>query len=266
MTTEGGPSAGGWAEAPVPTGLPPGFRHPDAPAAGAAAAQAAAPIPWEARASLGVAPAFARTLRQSLFSPAGFFGRVGESDELADALLFAFACAVGAQIAQTLADALGVALFRASFFQLLERALGASLGWAAPAPEEHNPYFYFGRLFFGPPAYVASIFVSSALAHGLLMAVGGARRSYYVTVRAVAYASGVLLFAFVPFVGALLLAPAWGVVLHIVGLARAHQTDGGRAAFAVLAPYACLCACAVASIVAFAGAVLQLLRVTLGSP
>lgn len=264
MTTEGGPSGGGWADAPVPTGLPPGFRHADAPAADAATGPGA--IPWEARASLGVAPAFGRTLRLALFSPARFFGRVGESDELADALLFAFACAIGAQIAQTIADVLGEALFRASFFQLLEHAIGTSLGWAAAAPQEHNPYFYFGRLFFGPPAYVASLFVSSALAHGLLMIVGGARRSYYVTVRAIAYASGVLLFAFVPFVGALLIAPAWGLVLHIVGLARAHQTDGGRAAFAVLAPYACLCACAAASAVAFAGAILQLLRVTLGSP
>ncbi len=263
MTFEGPPRVG-WADAPVPTGLPPGFRPADAPA-GASGGELAPP-PWEARARLGVAPSFGRTLRESLFDPAHFFTRVGESDELADALLFAFACAIGAQIAQTLSDVLGQVLFRASFFELVTRAVGTSFGASSSAPEGHNPYFYFIRLFLGPPAYVASLFVSAALAHGLLMAVGGARRSYYVTVRALAYASGALLFAFVPFVGALLLAPTWAIVLHIVGLARAHQTDGGRAAFAVLGPYACLCACAGTAAVAFAGALVQLLGLTFGGP
>lgn len=261
MTFEGPPGVG-WADAPVPTGLPPGFSPPGAPPDGGSGAAVA----WEARARLGVAPAFGRTLREALFQPTRFFGRVGESDELADALLFAFACAVGAQIAQTLADAIGQVLFRASFYQLFERALGTSLGPKSSTPETHSAFLYFVRLFLGPPFYVASLFVWAALAHGLLMAVGGARRSYYVTVRVFAYASGALLFAFVPFAGALVLAPCWALVLHIVGLARAHHTDGGRAGFAVLAPYGCLCACAAGSLALFAGALLQLLRVTLGSP
>ncbi|HEU4410705.1 MAG TPA: hypothetical protein VFS43_35965 [Polyangiaceae bacterium] len=263
MTSQGPPGVG-WADAPLPTGLPPGFRHPDAPADAGGAPGAA--IPWEARARLGVGPAFGRTLRGALFEPARFFGHVGASDELADALLFAFACAVAGQIAQTLADALGHVLFRASFYQLIEHAVGTSFGAKASAPEPHNPFFYFVRLFLGPPFYVASLFLWAALAHGLLMAVGGARRSYYVTVRVFAYASSALLFTFVPFVGALLLAPSWALVLHIVGLARGHQTDGGRAAFAVLAPYACVCACAGAAVALFAGALFQVLRATLGSP
>jgi hypothetical protein len=264
MTSEGPPRVG-WADAPVPTGLPPGFSHPDAPPDDAPGV--GAPIAWEARARLGVGPAFGRTLRGALFEPARFFGHVGASDDLADALLFAFACAIGAQIAQTLADALGHVLFRASFYQLIEHAVGTSFGAKAEAPEPHSSaFFYFVRLFLGPPFYVASLFLWAALAHGLLMAVGGARRSYYVTVRVFAYASSALLFTFVPFVGALLLAPSWALVLHIVGLARGHQTDGGRAAFAVLAPYACVCACAGAGVALFAGVLFQLLRTTFGGP
>jgi hypothetical protein len=256
----------GWADAPVPTGLPPGTRAPDAPAGGGDGAGAA--VPWEGRARLGVTAAFGRTVRESLLAPAAFFGRVGGTDELADALLFAFACAVGAQIAQVLADLLGHVFFRVSLLGLVARALDGAVsvsgGTSSSGPP--NPFFYFVRLFLGPPAYVASLFVSAALAHGLLMMVGGARRSYYVTVRTFAYASGALLLAFAPFVGAVLLAPAWMLLLHIVGLARAHQTDGARAAFAVGAPYACLCACGAVAAVAFAGALFQLLRVTLGGP
>lgn len=263
MTFEGPPGVG-WADAPLPTGLPPGFNHPDAPTG--PDPEVGTSIPWEARAQLGVVPAFGRTLRLALFDPARFFGRVGGSDELADALLFAFGCAVGAQIAQTLADVLGHVLFRASFYQLLEHAIGTSFGATASPPEPRNPFLYFVRLFLSPPFYVACVFLWAALAHGLLMAVGGARRSYYVTVRVLSYASAALLFAFVPFVGALLLAPSWALVLQIVGLARGHQTDGGRAAFAVLAPYACVCACAGASVVLFAGVVFQILRAALGSP
>lgn len=261
MTSDGPPRTG-WADAPVPTGLPPGFRPPDAPVD----APGQGVVPWEARARLGVTPAFGRTLREALFEPASFFGRVGENDDLADALLFAFACFVGAEIAQTLTNALGHVLFRASFYQLIEHAFGTSFGQASEAPEPQNAFVYFVRLFLGPPFYVASLFLWAALAHGLLMAVGGARRSYYVTVRVFAYGSAALLFAFVPFVGSLLLAPSWALVLHIVGLARAHQTDGGRAAFSILAPYACVCACAGVGLALFAGLIFQLLRATMGSP
>ena len=117
-----------------------------------------------------------------------------------------------------------------------------SVGFMA---DQHSAIFGMGRIFVGiiliPVMLVCGSFVWSGLVHLCLMLAGGARKPFETTFRVVCFSTGSThLLAMVPFCGRLV-APIYNIVLQCMGLARAHETDTGKAVIAVLLPIIVCC-------------------------
>jgi hypothetical protein len=96
-------------------------------------------------------------------------------------------------------------------------------------------------LILAPLFVVIGMFIGSAILHVCLMIVGGARQSFETTFRVMCFVEGsVSPLLVVPFCGGLI-AGIWKIVLYCIGLARAHETDTGRAVIAVLLPVIICC-------------------------
>jgi len=96
-----------------------------------------------------------------------------------------------------------------------------------------------------PIALIIGMFFSAGLYHLMLMMLGGARFPFETTFRVVAYCQGTTgLLSFIPFCGGLINAIV-SIVYTIIGLSRAHEISGGKAALAVLIPMFVCCGIAV---------------------
>jgi len=92
-----------------------------------------------------------------------------------------------------------------------------------------------------PVMMIVGMFLGSGILHLCLMIVGGARKPFETTFRVVCFSSGsTYLLAMIPFCGGMI-AGVWNVVLECIGLARAHETDTGKAVMAVLLPIIVCC-------------------------
>ena len=85
------------------------------------------------------------------------------------------------------------------------------------------------------------LFIWSALAHLCLMIVGGANQPFETTFRVLAFTQGSTgPLQIIPVCGGLI-AGVWAIVCYCIGLARAHETDTGRAVLAVFLPLIVCC-------------------------
>src|SRR5437762_14239207 len=92
-----------------------------------------------------------------------------------------------------------------------------------------------------PLAIIIGLFIGAAIIHLCLMIVGGANQPFETTFRVLAFtqgATGVL--QVIPICGGVI-AAVWGLVVNCIGLARAHETDTGRAVLAVFLPVIVCC-------------------------
>ena len=97
-------------------------------------------------------------------------------------------------------------------------------------------------LILAPIFIVFGLFIIAGVYHLFLMIAKGANKNFETTFNVVAYGMVTRLAEFIPFCGSLI-AMIYGMVLAIIGLAGAHKTDSGKAAFAVLAPVLLCCFC-----------------------
>ncbi len=86
-----------------------------------------------------------------------------------------------------------------------------------------------------PLQIVVGIAIQGGILHLFLRLVGGASGRLETTVRAMAYSQSVLVFSWVPVIGALVGA-VWTLVLMVVGLREMHGTTTGKALAAVFLP------------------------------
>jgi hypothetical protein len=98
------------------------------------------------------------------------------------------------------------------------------------------------------------VFIASGIYHVMLLILGGARHGFEATFRVACFAEATYLFMLLPFCGNVI-APVWGIVVTIIGLAQTHQIGGGKAAAAVLLPLVILCCCCAGLIGLFAGVI-----------
>ena len=92
-----------------------------------------------------------------------------------------------------------------------------------------------------PILIVIGLFIGSAIVHLCLMIVGGANQSFETTFRVLAFSQGSTgPLQIIPICGGLI-AGVWALVCNCIGLARAHETDTGRAVLAVLLPLIVCC-------------------------
>jgi len=87
------------------------------------------------------------------------------------------------------------------------------------------------------------LFIFAGVYHLFLMIVKGANKKFETTFNVIAYGMAAQIAEIIPFLGSLI-AWGYGIVLSIIGLTEAHETDSWKAVFAVFAPIIfCLFCC-----------------------
>jgi hypothetical protein len=218
---------------PAPSAPPPTATSTVTPAPAGPTPEAVAPrsgLPWDQRLSKGIFNAFIETLQMVLSRPTVAFTAMKREGGLGDPLLYA-----------VIGGSFGLIVYFIYNFAF------QSLGLFANRP---NPFMHLfgmgvGGLFliiFAPVLVVIGTFIGAAIFHVCLMLVGGAKQSFETTFRVVCFVEGSLQpLLIIPFCGGLIVG-VWKIVLNCIGLARAHETDTGRAVLAVLLPVILCCA------------------------
>src|ERR1051325_109762 len=221
------------AEKPAPL-IPPigaaGASQPElsSPPSGSDGSLAGRGLPWEHREQLGILKGFFDTVALIFTNPAKAFALMKSEGDVISPLFFAVIGGTAAAIVSVLSE-----------FAL--RPIGLT---RSQNPRQHGFGAGVGLVFWmilAPVMFTIWTFVWSGILHLCLMLVGGARKPFETTFRVVCFASGsTSLLAMVPICGGLV-ACVWTVVLECIGLARAHETDTGKAVTAVLLPVIVCC-------------------------
>jgi len=192
-------------------------------------------LPWEHRGERGLVAAFFETVSMILTGPVQAFSLMKTEGGFDDPLIFAL---IGGSISTVIWILLSMLLQSLGMFTSLTGREGALQG-----------LFGFGlggflaiiRLVLTPIIIAVGLFVWAAIVHLFLMLVGGAKKSFETSFRALSFAYGsTSLFLIVPCCG-WAVALFWGLVADCIGLACSHETDTGRAAAAVLVPLVVCC-------------------------
>lgn len=200
--------------------------------------------PWEDRASAGFFSGFFKTLKEVLFNPSEFFKNMPVTGGLTDPLLYALITGM-------------LSLMAFYFWKIL--LLDTMQSFMPPGMKGvAGQYMFHGvgatiLAFIMPLLIVVGLFISSGLLHLFLMMVKGARAGFEATFRVVAYGYSANLCMLIPFCGGLI-AGIWTIVLTIIGLKEAHETTGGKAAFAVFLPVIVCCGLIMFAMVMIMGA------------
>lgn len=109
---------------------------------------------------------------------------------------------------------------------------------------------------FAPVLIATGIVVWSAIFHVMLLIVGGARSGFRATLKVICYTQAVQVLQLLPGCGGLF-ALVGALVLAIQGLATLHRIPHGKAALAVLLPFALCCGCLIAVFVTLGAAILH---------
>ena len=191
-------------------------------------------LPWERRDSLGFFNAFAQTVSMILTRPAEAFTVMRTEGGLGDPLIFGvIGGSIGAIVWTLVTAAIHSLGWAATLSQQssIDSMLGASVGGA----------MIFVRIILIPIFIALGMFIWAALVHVCLMMLGGANKPFEASFRALSYAYGATaLFCIVPCCGGVI-ALIWGLIADCIGISRAHETDTGRAAGAVLLPLIVCC-------------------------
>jgi hypothetical protein len=211
---------------------PPPVASASAPAVAAPTASPSAPrsgLPWDRRQGLGLIKAFTDTLLMVLTKPAEAFTVMKREGGLIEPLIYlAIGGSFGAIVYFLFTFLLQSIGFMADSRNAMSGFMGMGIGFVF--------VIIFMPLFIGIGA-----FIGSAILHLCLMIVGGAKQSFETTFRVVCFAAGSTYpLLIVPLCGGMI-AGIWAIVLYCIGLARAHETDTGRAVLAVFLPLIVCC-------------------------
>jgi len=135
----------------------------------------------------------------------------------------------------------------------------SEMPWIRMLLERPTPMMVGVMLITAPFINLIVLFIWALIVHVCLAMVGGAAKGFATTLRVLCYAQTASIAVVIPLFGGLFQL-VWSLVLQIVGLAQAHRTQGGRAAFAVLLPIVLCCGCLLAAIVVSGFAVGNLLK------
>jgi hypothetical protein len=173
--------------------------------------------PWEGKE--GFVGAFFQTTQEVLFSPTKFFKKVAAGKGYWSPFIFAMISGIiGFGV---------VLLWQWLFFSRM----------VPPRIHSMIPYSLFlGVVVISIPFVIAfSILIGSAVTHLCLMIVGGNRKGFEATFRAISYSYSAQLFYVVPFIGNFV-GGIYIFILTIIGMREGHHISTGRAALAVLLP------------------------------
>ena len=228
------PNCGGDLQAVAPPPLPASYG--EAPSWSEPTTAQPAGTPWDDRDRLGLVSALVETIKQVLSAPTAFFRSMPTTGGLRSPLLFAM-----------IPSYIGV--LASSFYQAVLHTIGMGPSFGSGTPVERAAVFFqggwgsfFGAMFLGPLLIPIGLFITSGIIHLFLLLLGGDRKGFEATFRAICFSSSVSLLRVVPVCGDLV-ASVWAVVLYIIGIAEAHGVSKGKSAGAVLLPIVLVCCC-----------------------
>lgn len=172
---------------------------------------------WEDRGSQGTVNAYIQTATRCLMSPADFFSKLPLDGGYWQPILFA-----------AMSITVGV-LFTSLWYLVFKSGLGV---FSLVGLFIVLSFVFVGAVIFAP----ISMFAWSFAVHGMLMVLKGEQNGFQTTFRVAAYSTVTWVFSAVPFVGNV--ASFWCLYLTAVGLRETHETSMGKAAGAVLVPFA----------------------------
>jgi hypothetical protein len=190
------------------------------------------PLPWEARETRGLLPAFFDTLTLFVTRPAEAWARVKERGDSTSPLLFGIAVC-------WLSMALQGILFRFIAVPMMPGFLGRRFGMMSG----FGGAGLIARLIVGPFVIAIALFIGAAILHLCCMLVGAlqnSRSGFEGSLRAVCYSEVSSLASIIPLVGGLI-AIVWWIVLAVQGVERLHRTTSGKALAAVVIPVIVCC-------------------------
>jgi hypothetical protein len=212
-----------------------GAAAPAAPPAqigASATSQAAAPrsgLPWEHRQGRGLFNAFVETLVMVLTKPGEAFTVMKREGGLGEPLIYAL---IGGCLGGIVSLLFSLGLQSVGFFADRHDTFAAMTGMGVGSA---------AFIVLVPLFIVIGLFIGSAIVHLCLMIVGGANQSFETTFRVIAFSQGSTgPLQMIPICGGLI-AGVWALVCNCIGLARAHETDTGRAVLAVFLPLIVCC-------------------------
>ena len=202
--------------------------------AGAAPTSAAVPartgLPWDHRQERGFFNAFIETLSMVLTRPAEAFSIMKREGGLGEPLIYAL---IGGCVGGIVSFLFSLGFQSLGFFtdrhdNSLAAMAGMGIGSAA-------------MIILLPLFIVIGLFIASAIVHLCLMIVGGANQPFETTFRVLAFSQGSAgPLQIIPLCGGVI-SGVWALVCNCIGLARAHETDTGRAVLAVFLPLIVCC-------------------------
>ena len=198
-------------------------------------------LPWDERQARGFFNAFIETLKLVLTNPTGAFTAMKREGGLPEPLIYAVT-----------GGSCGLVVY--FIYNIIFQSLGV-LG-SRNDPFAHLVGMGFGAialLILSPLLIVIGVFLTAAVLHVCLMIVGGAKQPFETTFRVICFSTGsVSPLLIVPFCGGMVVG-VWDIVLRCIGLARAHETDTGRAVLAVFLPIILCCGGGILCLIFFGG-------------
>ena len=212
-----------------------GAAAPAVPPVQAGATPASPPVtartglPWEHRKERGFVNAFIETLSMVLTRPVEAFSVMKREGGLGEPLIYAL---IGGCLGGIVSF-----LFSLGFQSLGLFANRHDNGLAAMAGMGIGS----AMIILLPLFILIGLFIGSAIVHLCLMIVGGANQSFETTFRVLAFSQGSAgPLQIIPLCGGMI-SGVWAIVCTCIGLARAHETDTGRAVLAVFLPLIVCC-------------------------
>jgi hypothetical protein len=204
---------------------------PVQPGAGPALTSVAtrAGLPWERRQERGFFNAFIETLSMVLTRPAEAFSVMKREGGLGEPLIYAL---IGGCVGGIVSFLFSLGFQSVGLFRDQQNGLAAMTGMGVGSV---------AIVILLPLFIVIGLFIGSAIVHLCLMIVGGANQPFETTFRVLAFSHGSTgPLQIVPICGGLI-SGVWALVCTCIGLARAHDTDTGRAVLAVFLPLIVCC-------------------------
>ena len=186
-------------------------------------------LPWDHRQERGFFNAFIETLVMVLTKPSEAFTAMKREGGFGEPLIYAI---IGGWVGGIISFLFSLGLHSVGFFADRHNAFTAMAGMGIGSA---------AIVILLPVLIVICLFIGSAVVHLCLMIVGGANQSFETTFRVLAFSQGSTgPLQIIPICGGLI-AGVWALVCNCIGLARAHETDTGRAVLAVFLPLIVCC-------------------------
>lgn len=179
--------------------------------------------PWERRMELGLWQGIFHTVKSTMFSPKKMYSAMPVKGGLMEPLTFGL-----------LIGSIGSML--SFFYDFLFSTFGFKNSLEGIGILFNSPVNYLYFIFLSPLLVIIELFLSSFIAHLLLVIMRGNKNKFEATFRVFAYSQAAMICCIIPFIGSTV-AKLWMTVVQITGLKEAHGISYTRIIIALMIPF-----------------------------